>query len=90
MLLRPENQDFIWKERNNMEEYIKIAERYLATNSKSLTKGLCFSIRFSELKSCNNPEALIKDRINNICYDFSAVRDYTDEYGTRYLLFYNS
>lgn len=73
-----------------MEEYIMIAEKYLTANSKSLTKGLCFSIRLSELESSNNPEALIRDRINSICYDFSAVRDYTDEYRIRYLLFYNN
>lgn len=72
-----------------MEKYIKIAEKYLAVNSTNLNKGLCFAIRYNDLKNSDNPEQLIKERIKSICYDFSAVRDFTDEYGTKYLLFYN-
>lgn len=73
-----------------MEEYIKIAEKYLAINSTNLTKGVCFTIRYVDLKNSDNPEQLIKEKISSTCYDFSAVRDFTDEYGTRYLLFYNN
>lgn len=73
----------------DMKEYIDIAEKYLVINSNNLTKGICFTIRYSDLKNSNNPEQFIKEKISSICYDFSAVRDFTDEYGTRYLLFYN-
>lgn len=72
-----------------MKEYIQIAEKYLVTNLSNLTRGICFTIRYNDLLNSDNPEQFIKEEINSICYDFSAVRDYTDEYGTRYLLFYN-
>ena len=72
-----------------MEKYVKIAEKYLAVNSKNLTNGLCFTIRKKELDNSNNPEELIKNRIESICYDFTSVKSYTDDYGTEYLLFYN-
>lgn len=77
------------KEFHDMKEYIQIAEKYLVTNSSNLTRGICFTIRYNDLLNSDNPEQFIKEEINSICYDFSAVRDYTDEYGTRYLLFYN-
>ena len=73
-----------------MKEYIKIAEKYLSINLTNLTKGVCFTIKYNDLKNSDNPEQLIKEKISSICYDFSAVRDFTDEYGTRYLLFYNN
>ena len=73
----------------SMEKYIKIAQKYLVVNSINLNNGLCFTIRYNDLKNSDNPEQLIKERINSICYGFSAVRDFKDEYGTRYLLFYN-
>ena len=73
-----------------MEKYIEIAKKYLANNSKNLTKELCFTIRKSELDNNNNAEELIKDKINSICYDFSEVRNYTDGCGIEYLLFYNA
>ena len=72
-----------------MEKYVKIAEKYLAVNSKNLTKEFCFTIRKTELDNSNNPEEFIKNRIESICYDFTSVRSYTDDYGTEYLLFYN-
>ena len=72
-----------------MEKYIEIAKKYLIRDSKNLTKGLCFTIRKSELDNSSNAEELIKDKINSICYDFTSVRSYTDDYGTEYLLFYN-
>ena len=72
-----------------MEKYVKIAEKYLAVNSKNLTNGLCSTIRKTELDNSNNPEEFIKNRIESICYDFASVRSYTDDYGTEYLLFYN-
>ena len=72
-----------------MEKYVKIAEKYLAVNSKHLTKGLCFTIRKSELDASDNPDELIKNMVNSINYDFAAVRSYADEYGMEYLLFYN-
>lgn len=74
----------------DMKKYIQIAEKYLVTNSSNLTRGICFTIRYNDLLNSDNPEQFIKEEINSICYDFSAVRDYTDEYGTRYLLFYNN
>ena len=73
-----------------MGKYIYLAKKYLVKDSKNLTKGLCFTIRKSELDNSNNAEELIKDKINSICYDFSKVRNYTDGYGIEYLLFYNS
>ena len=73
-----------------MEKYIEIAKKYLIRDSKNLTKGLCFTIRKSELDNSSNAEELIKDKINSICYDFSEVRNYTDGYGIEYLLFYNA
>ena len=73
-----------------MEKYIEIAKKYLVNNSKNLTKGLCFTIRKSELDNSINAEELIKDKINSICYDFSEVKSYTDGYGIEYLLFYNA
>ena len=73
-----------------MGKYIEIAKKYLANNSNNLTKGLCFTIRKSELDNSSNAEELIKDKINSICYDFSEVRNYTDGYGIEYLLFYNA
>ena len=72
-----------------MEKYVKIAEKYLAVNSKNLTKGLCFTIRKSELDASDNPEKLIENRVSSILYDFSAVRSYMEGYGTEYILFYN-
>lgn len=72
-----------------MEKYIKIAEKYLAINSKHLVKGLCFTIRKHELDNSKNPEELIKNKLDSICYDFSVVKSYMDNYGTEYLLFYN-
>ena len=72
-----------------MEKYIEIAKKYLVNNLKNLTKGLCFTIRKSELDNSINAEGLIKDKINSICYDFSEVRNYTDGCGIEYLLFYN-
>ena len=72
-----------------MGKYIKIAEKYLAVNSKHLAKGLCFTIRKTELDKSDNPEELIKSRVESISYDFAAVKSYTDGYGTEYLLFYN-
>ena len=72
-----------------VEKYIKIAEKYLVTNSKYLVKGVCFTIRKRELDNSNNPEELIKNRVDSICYEFSAVKSYMDNYGTEYLLFYN-
>ena len=56
---------------------------------KEFDKGLCFTIRKTELDNSNNPEEFIKNRIESICYDFTSVRSYTDDYGTEYLLFYN-
>lgn len=46
-----------------MEKYIEIAKKYLVKGSKSLTKGLCFTIRKTELDNSNNVEKLIEDRL---------------------------
>lgn len=73
-----------------MKEYIEIAKKYLTNSSKNLTKGLCFTIRKSELDNSNNVEELIKNKVNSICYDFSRVKSYTDGYGIEYLMFYNA
>lgn len=56
-----------------MGKYIKIAEKYLAVNSTHLTKGLCFTIRKSELDASNNLEELIKNRVKSINYDFRQL-----------------
>lgn len=72
-----------------MEKYIEIAKKYLVNSSKHLTNGICLTIRKKELDNSNNPEKLIKEKLHTVCYDFSLVRKYIDEYGNEYLLFFN-
>lgn len=72
-----------------MEEYIKIAQKCLAVESPHLCRGLCFTIRYDDLKNSSDPEQFIKEKLSSICYDFSVVRDFADEYGVKYILFCN-
>lgn len=72
-----------------MEKYIKIAEKYLTKDTKNLTKGICFTIRKSELENSNDPKEFIKEKISSLCYDFSSVKKYIDNYGIEYLVFFN-
>ena len=72
-----------------MEKYIKIAEKYLTKDTKNLTKGICFTIRKSELENSYDPEEFIKEKISSLCYDFSSVKKYIDNYGIEYLVFFN-
>lgn len=72
-----------------MERYLKIAEKYSVEDSEYLAKGLCFTIRKRELDNSNDPEELIKSKLDSIYYDFSKVRIYVDAYGMESLLFYN-
>lgn len=72
-----------------MERYTAICKSHLKTESKHLAEGLCITIRKKDLDNCGDPEKLIRKRMDSVCYDFSAVKCYRDNYGDDYLLFYN-